>query len=148
MSSAEDRQTSRWARAALWGLKLLLAAAFLSAGSFKVIGHPMMIDIFDRIGAGQGFRLLTGILEVIGGAGVLLPALAPFAAVLIACTMLGAVVTHVFVIGGSALPAVVLLAIALVVACAGREQISAFMGRLGFGEAGRDASPPASAGEP
>lgn len=141
MSSAKDQQTSRWERIVLWGLKLLLAAAFLSAGGLKLLGHPMMVETFARIGTDQWFRYLTGMLEVIGGAGILFPALAPFAAVLLVCIMLGAVVTHLFVIGGSALPALVLLVIAAVIAIAGRSQFTALLDWFGDGETSRDASP-------
>lgn len=140
MSSAKDRQPSRWGRIALWGLKLLLAAAFLSAGGLKLLGHPMMVETFARIGTGQWFRYLTGALEVVGGAGVLFPLLAPFAAVLLICIMLGAVVTHL-VIGGSALPALVLLVIAAVVASAGRSQLMNSLDWFGDGETGHDVSP-------
>lgn len=140
MSSARDRRTPRWTWAALWGLKLLLAAAFLSAGGLKLLGHPMMVETFAHIGTGQWFRLLTGALEVAGGAGVLFPVLAPFAAVLLVCIMLGAVTTHLFVIGGSALPALVLLAIAAVVAIAGRSQLVGLLDWFGDGETGGDAS--------
>lgn len=148
MASVGDQQTPRWQRIALWGLQLLLAAAFLSAGGLKLFGHPMMVETFARIGMGQWFRYLTGALEVAGGAGILLPALAPFAAVLLVCIMLGAIVTHLFVVGGSALPAFVLLVIAAIVAMAGRSQLVGLLDWFGDGETGRDAPPRGtSAGE-
>ncbi len=147
MSSAKDQKASRWAQFALLGLKLLLAAAFLSAGGLKLFGHPMMVENFANIGIGQWFRYLTGTLEVVGGASVLIPAVAPFAAVLLVCIMLGAVVTHLFVIGGSALPALALLVIAAVIAIAGRSQISALLDWFGNGEASDASSRATSAGE-
>ena len=43
---------------------------------------------------------------------------------LLICIMIGAVITHFFVIGGSAVPAIVLLALNAVVAYAERGQIA------------------------
>ncbi len=57
------RRTSSWA---IWTLQILVAAAFLFAGGAKLAGtSPEMIQLFDKLGAGQWFRYLTGGLEVI-----------------------------------------------------------------------------------
>lgn len=139
MSQAEVQNASRWGRVSLWLVKVLLAAAFLSAGGLKLLGHPMMVESFEKIGIGQWFRYLTGALEIAGGAAVLLPALAPFAAVLLVCIMLGAIVTHLM-IGGSALPAFVLLLMAAVVAFAGRARLAALLDWFGDGDTHPDVS--------
>jgi hypothetical protein len=49
--------------------------------------------------------------------------LAPYAAILIAATMIRAVATHVLIVAGSALPALVLLAATVTIAWARREQL-------------------------
>jgi DoxX-like family len=54
-----------------WALKLVLAALFLFTGGAKLAGLPAMVEVFERVGFGQWFRYLTGILEV-GGAALLL----------------------------------------------------------------------------
>lgn len=89
-------------------LRLLLSLAFLGAGSQKLIGAEMMVAVFEQIGVGQWFRLLTGALEV--GAVILLwlPGKQFFAAGLLGATMVGAVLTHLLILGPSAVPAVVL----------------------------------------
>ena len=51
---------------------------FLAAGSAKLVGVQMMIDIFNTIGLGQWFRYVTGAIEVIGGILELFPSLAAF----------------------------------------------------------------------
>ena len=48
------------------GLRILLSIAFLGAGGAKLAGVDMMVMTFDQIGWGQGFRFLTGAIEVIG----------------------------------------------------------------------------------
>ena len=52
------------------GLRALLTLVFVGAGGAKLAGISMMVDSFDAIGFGQGFRYLTGLIEV-GGAALL-----------------------------------------------------------------------------
>lgn len=101
---------------ALWGLQVGLATLFLFAGGSKLAGAPAMVALFDAIGIGQWLRAVTGLIEVVSALALLVPALAPFGALLLASTMAGAIVTHLFVVGGSpALPGVLLLALLVVV---------------------------------
>lgn len=95
-------------RRIVWGVRILLALAFGAAGAAKLAGVPQMVQVFDAIGAGQWFRYLTGAVEIVGAVLVLLPAAGFFGALLLAATMVGAVATHLVLIGGSPVPAVVL----------------------------------------
>jgi len=106
---------SRLLRAADTILRGLLALAFLAAGSMKLAGVEQFIAMFDRIGIGQWFRLLTGTLEVGGALLVLVPRTSMRGAVLLCCVMAGAVFTHLAVIGGSPLPALILFGMAAAV---------------------------------
>jgi putative oxidoreductase len=108
--------TNKYARIAIWVLQVLAAAAFISAGGAKLAGVPMMVEIFDKVGVGQWFRYVTGSIEVASGLALLIPALAAFGAVMLVGTMAGAVVTHLFIIGGSPVPAILLLAITAIIA--------------------------------
>ena len=94
----------------LWTLQLGTAAMFLFAGTLKVIGVPMMVDEFARIGLGQWFRYFTGGLELVSAVLILVPSFAVFGALALAATMIGAILTHLFVIGGSPAVPVILLA--------------------------------------
>jgi uncharacterized membrane protein len=105
------------------------AAAFLAAGSFKLIGNPMMVEIFGQIGVGQWFRIVTGTVELVGGIALLIPRLAAFGGLLLATTMVFATLVHLFVIGGSPAPAVVLLAITATIAWLRRDQLRAVFAR-------------------
>lgn len=123
MSMTDVQRSPRWKSVALWTLKGLLAAAFLSAGGAKIYGVPMMVESFQQIGFGQWFRYLTGTLEIIGAILILMPSRAAFGGVLLSCIMVGAIATHLLLIGGSAVPAIVLLVLSAIVVFAHREQI-------------------------
>jgi putative oxidoreductase len=92
-----------------WVLRIALAAVFLMAAYRKLSGDPLPVATFEALGLGQWFRVLTGALEGVGAAGLLIPRLSAIAAAGLAMIMVGAAATHVFLIGGSALPAIVLL---------------------------------------
>jgi putative oxidoreductase len=96
----------------IWVLQILAALTFIYVGGLKLAGtSPQLVQLFDKIGIGQWFRYLTGGLEVIGAIALLVPKSSGFGALLLSCVMVGAVITHLFVVGGTPVPAVVLLAI-------------------------------------
>ena len=107
---------SRSGRISLWVLQIALAGMFLLAGSPKLLGDPAMVGLFDAIGIGQWFRYVTGLIEVVSALALLVPSFAVFGAVALVPTMVGAVATHLFIVGGSpVLPAILLVASAVVV---------------------------------
>jgi uncharacterized membrane protein YphA (DoxX/SURF4 family) len=93
----------------LWILSGLVALAFLGAGGAKLAGAAAMVELFDKVGRGQWFRYFTGLLEVAGGIGVLIPRYAFYAAGLLAVVMVGAIIAHVTVLGTSTAAPIVLL---------------------------------------
>jgi DoxX-like family len=74
-----------------------------------------MVDMFEKIGFGQWFCYVTGSFEVIGAVLLLLPRTAAIGGWLLAAVMIGAIGTHLFIIGGSPIPAGVLLVLAITV---------------------------------
>ena len=68
--------------------------------------------------------LFTGGLEILGAILILMPSLAAFGALLLISIMIGAIIAHLFVIGGSPVPALVLLALSAIVAYAKRGQVA------------------------
>jgi uncharacterized membrane protein YphA (DoxX/SURF4 family) len=100
----------------LWILQSLAAVVFLLAGGAKLAGAAVTIVAFDEIGLGQWFRYVTGGLEVICALLLLILRAAAIGAALLAATMLGAIVTHRFIIGGSPAIAIALLVIMSIVA--------------------------------
>jgi putative oxidoreductase len=93
-----------------WALRLLLAAVFTFAAYRKFTGHPVPVETFEALGLGQWFRFVTAALELVGAVGLLIPATHLWAAGGLAIVMVGAALTHLLLIGGSATLALVLLA--------------------------------------
>src|SRR5712664_4163404 len=108
-----------------WIVQGLLAAAFLAAGGAKLAGVPMMVQIFDQIGMGQWFRVVTGLVEVAGAVALLVPGLAGLGA-----TMFFAVLTHLFILQSSAMPALILLTLNVLVVWLRRDQLMAVLAFL------------------
>ena len=78
--ATKTRPASRLMKIALGLVQVALAVQFVAAGATKLLGDAQMVTMFDDIGAGQWFRLLVGVLEIAGGAGLLVPRLAGLAA--------------------------------------------------------------------
>jgi putative oxidoreductase len=100
----------------LWALRVLLAAAFLAAGGSKLAGAPTMVEMFEKVGVGQWFRVVTGAIEVSGGILLLIPRLTFYGAGLLLLVMVGAVTAHLTVLGGNPAPALILLVLNAVTA--------------------------------
>jgi len=111
------------------GLRILLSIAFLGAGGAKLAGIDTMVMTFDQIGGGQGFRYLTGAIEVICVALLWLPRRQVIGAAVLGGTMVGAVLTHWFILGPSAVPATVLGLLCAAVLYIHRTQIPEVLGR-------------------
>ncbi len=94
----------------VWLLKIVVALAFAAAAFFKLSGQPKMIEEFGKIGLGQGFRYLTGAIELVCAGLLLWPRTAFYGAVGLFCVCAGALIAqigplhgdlvHVFVLGG------------------------------------------------
>jgi len=108
--------TSKGRVITLWTLSGLVALAFIFVGGGKLAGTAAMVELFDKVGVGQWFRYLTGLLEVAGGIGLLIPRYAFYAAVMLVIVMIGAIVTHVAVVGGSPAPAASLFVLSGIIA--------------------------------
>jgi putative oxidoreductase len=108
------------ANIALWVVQILLALAFLGAASGKLLGKPEMVGLYEVIGIGQWFRYLTGLLEVTGAILIVVPRTKFFGAALLAMVMVGAVLTHLFILHNAPTAPAVLLLLAGIVAWARR----------------------------
>lgn len=98
---ADAPRRSRSVTGILWTLQILSAAMFMFAGSLKLSGAPMMVQMFGVIGLGQWFRYFTGGIEVVSAVLLLIPSAAAYGAAALAVTMVGAILTHLFIVGGS-----------------------------------------------
>jgi putative oxidoreductase len=63
-----------------------------------VAGVTEAVQMYDLIGLGRWFRYVTGIIEVGSAILLLVPSLAVLGAILLGCTMVGAIIVHLTVL--------------------------------------------------
>ena len=100
---------------ALWVLRVVVGLAFLAAGGSKLAGAPAMVAMFAKIGFGQWFRILTGLMEVAGAIVLFVPRFTVYAASMLAVVMVGAIGFHLTRLGGSPTPPIALLLLAILI---------------------------------
>lgn len=122
-------QSSKAVNVILWILQILLAAAFLMSGAMKFTNNPEMIEGFNKIGIGQWFRYATGVIEIVSAVMLVIPRLVPIGAFLLICTMIGAAIAHLTVLGGSPIAPLVLLALSAIIFWGRRGRLAALAGR-------------------
>jgi putative oxidoreductase len=120
------------ANIALWVVQILLALAFVGAASGKLLGNPDMVGLFEAIGIGQWFRYLTGLLEVLGAILIVVPRTKFFGAALLSMVMVGAVITHLFILHNAPTAPAVLLLLAGIVAWGRRDGLKPVLARFGL----------------
>jgi uncharacterized membrane protein YphA (DoxX/SURF4 family) len=130
MSEASIQSNRPTRRIGAWTLQIVIAAAFLAAGSAKLAGVPFMVELFQQIGIGQWFRVLTGVVEVTGAIALLVPGLASIGALWLGATMVGGVATHLFILHTSPVPAIVLGLLNAVVVYLRRDELVALLNRV------------------
>src|SRR5712664_2576782 len=114
--------TGKIVNVVLWVLQIAAAGMFLMVGFLKLSGNAQLVGLFEAIGLGQWFRYLTGALEVAGALLLVIPRTSGLGALMLAGVMTGAVVTHVFIVGGSPLMAMILFVVTGVVAWGRRQR--------------------------
>jgi ubiquinone/menaquinone biosynthesis C-methylase UbiE len=107
-------------------LRGVLAALFVMGALVKLTGRPEAVATFEQLGLGQGFRVFVGVCELAGAAGLFLGPLSALAALGLSALMIGAVASHLLVLGPPVVPAVVVLAACLTVAWLERSTFSFF----------------------
>lgn len=65
------------------GLQNLFALLFFAMGAVKLSGTDLAVTQFTLIGLGQSFRVVTGVVEIVGALCFFLPRTVVFGAVLI-----------------------------------------------------------------
>ena len=90
-----------------WIVRIIVAVIILQTLRFKFLGAEESVLLFSQVsefafGSADYEALLrigTGVIELIAGILLLIPATAFWGALLVAGTMIGAVKTHVFIVG-------------------------------------------------
>jgi len=107
----------------LWILQVFLGLAFIAAGGDKLFDTASTVEMFKKIGVGQLLRYLIGTIEVFGAVTLWNPRYSVFGALLLAATMVGAIFTHLFIIGGSPIAPVVLLILLIGIVWGRRDEL-------------------------
>jgi|AntDeeMinimDraft_4_1070355.scaffolds.fasta_scaffold01156_4 uncharacterized membrane protein YphA (DoxX/SURF4 family) len=89
-----------FANVAIFGFQVLLGLVGLGVGGAKVTHQEDQVEDFQRFGYPQWFRIVTGLVEISAGIGLLVgllwrPELAWGGGLLLSGVMIGAVVTHI-----------------------------------------------------
>ena len=115
-TQSSSGSTGKIVNVVLWVFQIAAAGMFLMVGFLKLSGNAQLVGLFEAIGLGQWFRYLTGTLEVAGAFLLLIPRTSGLGSLMLAGVMVGAIVTHLFIVGGSPLAAIILLVVTGVVA--------------------------------
>jgi putative oxidoreductase len=113
-------------RIGTWVLQAIVATAFFAAGAAKLAGAAYMVQLFEQIGLGQWFRYATGVVEVVGALALIAPGLVWFGGLWLGGTMIFAVLTHVFVLHTSPVPAIVLGVLNALIVYLRRDELASF----------------------
>jgi putative oxidoreductase len=109
-----------------WTLQGIVATAFLAAGAAKLAAAPFMVQLFAQIGLGQWFRVVTGVVEIIGAVALVYPRLASIGGLWLGGTMFFAVLTHLFVLHTNPTPALVLGLLNVAIVYLRRDELASF----------------------
>src|SRR3954463_10336557 len=82
-----------------WILRLVAAFIMVQTLYFKFTAQPESVYIFSQVGMEPWGRIGTGVAELIASILLLVPATIVLGALLSIGVMLGAVVTHLFILG-------------------------------------------------
>lgn len=113
----------------LWVTQVVLAWMFVMASLPKLTGDPVMVELFDTLGAGQWLRYVVGALELAGAIGLLVPRLCGLAALGLTMLLVGATLTNLALGASPAIPVGYLL-VAAVIAWFRRDSILTATRRL------------------
>lgn len=113
----------------MWTIQVLLAAYFVYSAS--LLFGDGFVGKFTEIGFGQWLRYVTGVLELAGAIGLVIPFLSGLAAIGLTGVMAGAVATELFLLdnGEASLPAM-LGGVALAIAVSRRNTIRAALDKI------------------
>ena len=82
-----------------WALRLVPAIILLQTLFFKFSAHPDSVAIFSKLHAEPFGRVFSGVLELITAILILNPKTTFWGALLGFFTMIGAIVSHIFILG-------------------------------------------------
>src|SRR6185369_12012224 len=82
-----------------WIARIVAAIILLQTLFFKFTGAPESVELFTKLGVEPWGRIGTGVLELIASVLILIPATVWLGAVLSIGLMIGAIASHILIIG-------------------------------------------------
>lgn len=83
----------------LWLLRIVAAVILLQTLYFKFTGHPESVELFTKLGVEPWGRIGTGVIELVAGILMLVPATVFIGASISVGLMAGAILSHLTVLG-------------------------------------------------
>ncbi|MEV4800742.1 DoxX family protein [Nonomuraea sp. NPDC049421] len=121
MTVVQRRGSGRVANVVLWVLQVAVAGFFIMSALGKFTGSEPAASTFEAIGWGDWFRHLTGVLEVAGAAGLVVPVLAGVAGLALVALTACAALTEVLLFGGPPMLPLAVLVLCAVIAWGRRD---------------------------
>jgi putative oxidoreductase len=82
-----------------WLLRILASIILLQTLYFKFTGHPESVELFTKLGVEPWGRIGTGVIELVAGILILIPATTFIGSFIGVGLMLGAIASHLTIIG-------------------------------------------------
>jgi len=79
----------------IWTLSIVFGLLFILAGLPKLFGVPGVLEMFENWGYPARFAHVVGLMEMVGGIGLMIPRFSRNAGFLLLTVMVGAFGTHV-----------------------------------------------------
>ena len=83
----------------IWIIKIIAVVILVQTLYFKFTGASESVYIFSKLGAEPFGRIGSGIIELVASVLLLIPRTSLYGGLLGFCTMLGAVLSHLFILG-------------------------------------------------
>ena len=120
----------RTRRIGTWALQAVVAAVFFAAGMAKLAGVPFEVQSFAQIGLGQWFRIVTGMVQIVGAFALVYPGLASIGSLWLGFNMFGAVVVCLAVLHTNPAPAITLALLNALIVYLRRDELASLAGTL------------------
>jgi hypothetical protein len=128
MQSVKRTQASR--RIGTWALQVVVAAVFFAAGMAKLAAVPFEVQSFAQIGLGQWFRIVTGMVQIVGAFALVYPGLASIGGLWLGFNMFCAAAICLTVLHISPMPAIILALLNALIVYLRRDELASLAGTL------------------
>jgi uncharacterized membrane protein YphA (DoxX/SURF4 family) len=120
----------RTRRIGTWTLQAVVAAVFFAAGMAKLAGVPFEVQSFAQIGLGQWFRIVTGMVQIVGAVALVYPGLAAIGGLWLGFNMFCAAVVCLVVLHTNPAPAIILALLNALIVYLRRDELASLAGTL------------------